>query len=96
MFQRRGGYGMTCEQATKRLEALERMYRVLAEQPDVFAAWKQLVSSEKSLGVQVHDANIATVGNIYRANFLSKLNTDHFRRFKPLAAVTPAEAVAAG
>lgn len=61
------------------------MYRVQAEQPDVFAAWKQLVSSEKSLGVQVHDANIATVGNFYRANFLLTLHADRFRRFKPLA-----------
>jgi predicted nucleic acid-binding protein len=92
----RGGYGLSPEQATLRIKALQRMYRLLPDQQEAFDVWKDLVSRERVFGVQVHDANIAAIGIYHEADFVLTLNPSHFQRFTPIVAVTPAEVIANG
>lgn len=70
----RGGLGLTVEATERRLRLLERHFRVLPDDPEIYNHWKSLVTTHNVMGVQVHDARLVAsmiangITNILTAN----------------------------
>lgn len=85
----RGGFGLSVEETKNRVELLERNFALLPDSPKVYAEWKQLVESYKVSGVQVHDARLVAIMNVYGIQNIITLNTKDFSRFRNICAVEP-------
>ena len=57
----RGGFGLTPQDASKRLKIIERAVEVLTESADSYAEWKRLVVIHRVSGTQVHDTRLAAL-----------------------------------
>ena len=72
----------------------EAKFPLLLETPDVYPAWKALVSALAIVGKQVHDARLAAVCHVHGVSHLLTFNVSHFVRmaaFGPgLVVVDPA------
>ena len=58
----------------------EAKFGLLAETPDIFAAWKALVGALGIIGKQVHDARIIAVCHVHAVTHLLTFNVLHFTR----------------
>jgi predicted nucleic acid-binding protein len=91
----RGGLGLSVDETHRRLRLIERVAVVLPDLPDLYELWKSLVIGERVMGVQVHDARVVALMKSHGIARLLTLNAADFARYSPIAAVTPAEVVAA-
>lgn len=89
----RGGFGLTIDETSHRLNVIERISTVLPYPPDLYAHWKQLVITRQVQGVQVHDAKIAAAAMLYGVDRLLTLNPKDFTRYPELNVVTPQQLV---
>ncbi len=84
------GLGLTVSAAEGLATTFETDFSLLAENPDIFPAWKSVVSALSVIGKQVHDARLVAICHVYRVTHLLTFNVAHFVR---LAAVGPGIAV---
>ena len=89
----RGGYGQSVSNTLSRLNAIERICRVLPETPPIFAEWKRLVVAHTLTGVSVHDARIVAAMTVAQVNTILTLNAADFRRYSGIVVQTPADLV---
>ena len=85
----RGGLGLSVEETKNRVELLERTFTLLPDSPKVYAEWKQLVENYKVSGVQVHDARLIAIMNVYGIQNIITLNTKDFSRFRNISVIEP-------
>ena len=88
--------GLSVENAHHRLKLIERVVAIVPEHPQAYAEWKKLLLAHTVIGVQVHDARIAAAMRVNGIRHLLTLNRGDFARYGRIAAVTPAELMAAG
>jgi len=88
------GLGLTAANAETHAAVFEAKFPLLVETPDIFPAWKALVSTLGVIGKQVHDARLVAVCHIHSITHLLTFNVAHFARmagFGPgIVAVDPA------
>jgi predicted nucleic acid-binding protein len=88
------GAGLSIVDAEAHAAAFEATFPLLAETPDIFAAWKALVGALGVIGKQVHDARLVAVCHVHGVTHLLTFNFAHFVRmagFGPgLVVVDPA------
>jgi predicted nucleic acid-binding protein len=84
-----GGLGLSVSETKKRLELLERNFLILADSPKVYEEWKKLVEHYKISGVQVHDARLVAMMNVYGIQNIITLNTKDFSRFQNISVIEP-------
>jgi hypothetical protein len=70
--------------------AFETRFPLLVETPDIYPAWKALVSALGVIGKQVHDARLLAVCHVHGVTHLLTFNVPHFVR---LAAFGPGAVV---
>jgi predicted nucleic acid-binding protein len=80
------GLGLTPEAADRHIEAFEKIFPLILENPDLHPAWKSLVATGRVIGKQVHDARIAAIAQVNRVEQILTFNVRHFARF---AAIIP-------
>jgi predicted nucleic acid-binding protein len=80
------GLGLSTVDAEAQAAGFEAKFPLLAETPDVFPAWKALVSALGVIGKQVHDARLVAVCHVHSVTHLLTFNVAHFVR---LAAFGP-------
>jgi len=85
------GLGMTAQQADSESIKYEAAYPLLADTPDIYPAWKQIVQSLGVTGKQVHDARLIAVCQVHQVTHLLSFNVGHFARLA--AGATPPVAV---
>lgn len=85
----RGGFGLTTAETDRRVRLIERVFTVLDEMPAVYPEWRRLVVSHSVMGVQVHDARIVAVMNVYGITHLLTLNGADFARYAGITSVAP-------
>jgi len=91
----RGGFGLSVEEATRRLRIVERQVTVLGEPDPAYAQWKRLVVRHRVAGKRVHDARLAAPMIASRVRRILTLNQVDFLRYAPrVEAVTPDEVLA--
>jgi predicted nucleic acid-binding protein len=79
----RNGFGLTPEEADRRLRILERLFPLLPDSPAVYPEWRRLIVAFGVSGVQVHDARLVAA---MRANGIARiltLNPSDFARYAP-------------
>jgi predicted nucleic acid-binding protein len=74
----RGGFGLTSDEARRRLSVIERIATILPYPSGLYSRWKQLVISHGVKGVQVHDAKIAALMQQYNIDRIVTLNPSDF------------------
>jgi predicted nucleic acid-binding protein len=80
------GLGLSSLAAEALTATFEARFPILEDTPDIYAAWKSLVSTLSVIGKQVHDARLIAVCNVYNVTHFLTFNVTHFVRlaaFKP-------------
>jgi predicted nucleic acid-binding protein len=88
------GLGLSVVDAESHATTFETKFPLLVEIPDIYPAWKALVSALGVIGKQVHDARLVAVCHVHGVTHLLTFNISHFVRmagFGPgLVVVDPA------
>jgi predicted nucleic acid-binding protein len=84
------GLGLSVAEAEAKAAAFEAQFSLLPETPDIFPAWKAIVSALGVVGKQVHDARLVAVCHAHGVTHLLTFNVAHFTR---LTAFGPAVTV---
>ncbi len=74
------GLGLTAAAADSLGTKFEASFPLLPDTPDIFPAWKALVSALGVIGKQVHDARLVAVCHVHRVSHLLTFNGAHFTR----------------
>lgn len=80
------GLGLSAQEAEAKAAIFETTFPLLAETPDIYPAWKALVSGLGVLGKQVHDARLVAVCHAHAVSHFLTFDLTHFTR---LAAFGP-------
>jgi predicted nucleic acid-binding protein len=91
----RGGWGLSHTEAVRRLESIEKTAEILADPPQAYVLWRQLVINHLVSGVQVHDARLVASMLSHGIQRLITLNPSDFQRYIAITAVTPEQVMAA-
>ncbi len=75
------GLGLSVSEAAAKAALFEVAFPLLAETPDIYPAWKTLVTVFGTIGKQVHDARLVVICHIYGIGQILTFNTAHFTRF---------------
>ena len=85
----RNGFGFTPADADQELTRLESLFLLLPDSPAIYGAWRRLVASVGVSGVQVHDARLAAVMQVYGLTHILTFNTTDFLRYPGITVVHP-------
>lgn len=85
----RGGYGLSVEEADRRLRHLHRLFDVCYEVPAAYLRWHALVTELRLTGVQVHDARIAALIQAHGILCLLTFDQEDFRRYSGFTTLSP-------
>jgi predicted nucleic acid-binding protein len=80
------GLGLAASTVEAMTADFESLFSLLPETPDIYPAWKTLVSHAGVIGKQVHDARLVAVCRVHKLSYLLTFNTAHFL---PLARLQP-------
>jgi predicted nucleic acid-binding protein len=79
------GLGLAASAAANLTVTFEASFPLLGETPDIYPAWKAIVSSLNVIGKQVHDARLVAVCHVHAVTHLLTFNVAHFARMAGLA-----------
>jgi len=74
------GLGLGSAEATGLAASFEAAFPLLAESPEIYPAWKAIVSALGVTGKQVHDARLVAVCHANKVTHLLTFNVSHFAR----------------
>jgi predicted nucleic acid-binding protein len=74
------GLGLSAVDAEALAAIFEARFPLLAVTPDVYPAWKALVSALAVIGKQVHDARLVAVCHAHAVTHVLTFNASHFAR----------------
>jgi predicted nucleic acid-binding protein len=89
--QKRNGLGMTVAQADDELGKLENLFNILLDSPELYFAWRTLVTKYGVMGVQVHDTRLVAAMLVHRITHILTFNTSDFKRFTEITVVHPSD-----
>jgi predicted nucleic acid-binding protein len=87
----RGSYGRTTAQTRRWVNSFDRIFRLLPESLASYVRWRAIVESYGIIGVQVHDANVVAVAEVYGVQRIVTFNCKDFARYTSVEAVLPSE-----
>jgi predicted nucleic acid-binding protein len=85
------GLEMQTGDAEKELKNLQKLFRLLPEDEQIFDEWKTLVVQHKVSGKTTHDARIVAAMQAHKITHILTLNPGDFKRYTEISAVTPQE-----
>ena len=74
------GLGLSIAEAETLAATFESRFPMLADTPDIYPAWKALVSALSVVGKQVHDARLVAVCHTHAVTHVLTFNVGHFSR----------------
>ncbi len=83
------GLGFPLPFIAEEVEHIERMLTLLPDSPSAYAEWKRLVVAHRVSGVQVHDARLVAMMNVYGVRRILTFNLDDFARYPNIQALYP-------
>lgn len=87
----RGGLGLSVERVAQDIVQILSAHELVAETPDLFHEWREVVARYHVLGRQVWDARIAAMMKLHGIPHLLTFNTQDFQRFDFMKAWSPEE-----
>ena len=85
----RGGFGLSIAEVDRRLRVIERLFRIVADGPAVYQAWRGLVVAHAVKGVQVHDARLVALMRVNGIAHILTLNGTDFARYPGIVPIAP-------
>lgn len=85
----RNGFGLMPAQAFQELTWLEGHFSLLTDTSAVYHEWRQLVLAIGVSGVQVHDARLVAIMQVYQIPCLLTFNVGDFVRYPNISPVHP-------
>lgn len=85
------GLGLTIEDANAELLKIEKVFDFLYDTPDVYRNWRELVVNHSVTGAKVHDARIVAALKAHGIDHLLTFNTNDFKRYLEITAISPAD-----
>ena len=85
----RGGFGLTVAQTERKVNLIQKHFRLLPDNLVTFKEWRKLVSDYQITGVKVHDAKLVASMIAHRVQFLITFNTSDFQRFPMIMVINP-------
>ena len=79
------GLGLAGSAAESLAATFEAVFPLLGETPDIYPAWKAIVTALGVLGKQVHDARLVAVCHVHAVTHLLTFNVGHFVRLAGFA-----------
>ena len=79
------GLGLSIADAVAKATVFEDTFPLLAETPDIYPAWKALVTTAGVIGKQVRDARLVAVCHVHEVSHLLTFNISHFVRMSGVA-----------
>lgn len=86
------GLGITTEVAADEVDRFEQEFRLLADTPSIYQAWRDLVIAHSIGGKPAHDARIVAAMRLHDASHLLTFNVTDFKRFDGVTVVHPRDA----
>lgn len=74
------GLGLSIAITEAKAAITEASFPLLPETPDIFPAWKAIVTAVGVIGKQVHDARLLAVCHVHGISHLLTFNVSHFTR----------------
>ncbi len=74
------GLGLSTVDVETQAAGFEASFPLLAETPDIYPAWKNLVNALGIIGKQVHDTRLVAVCHVHAVTHLLTLNVSDFVR----------------
>ncbi|MGW8256791.1 MAG: type II toxin-antitoxin system VapC family toxin [Thermoguttaceae bacterium] len=87
------GFDWSVEEARGEISRLLDQFSLLPETPAVFEEWLRLVTKQKVIGKQAHDARLAALLNTHGIAHLLTFNVNDFKNYG-IKAVSPDEILA--
>lgn len=87
----RNGFGLSIDESDREIHAVEAGMTLLSESDATYHEWRRIIVQYGVLGVQVHDARLASVMYVHGIDHILTLNVTDFSRFKGLVALHPRE-----
>jgi predicted nucleic acid-binding protein len=87
----RGGFGLSPSQTERKIHLIEKHFRFLPDSLATHHEWRRLLVHYSVSGVQVHDARLVAVMNVYGVQNLLTFNTDDFKRFTQIVVINPSD-----
>lgn len=84
---KQNGLGMTVAQTDDELGKLQTLFNVLLDSPELYFAWRTLVTEYAVMGVQVHDTRLVAAMLVHGVTHILTFNTSDFNRFNELITV---------
>ncbi len=72
------GLGLPAADAEAKAAVFEGTFSLLTETPDIYPAWKALVSSLGIIGKRVHDARLVAICHVHAVTHVLTFNISHF------------------
>jgi predicted nucleic acid-binding protein len=85
----RGGFGLTVAQTERKVNLIQKHFRLLPDNLVTFKEWRKLVSDYQITGVKVHDAKLVASMIAHRVQFLITFNISDFQRFPMITVINP-------
>ena len=85
----RNGLGLSSDRAFQEIAGIERSLSLLPDVPEIYATWKEIVRTNKVLGVKVHDARLVAIMTVYSVSGLLTFNAADFVRFASITPIHP-------
>ncbi|MBY0524948.1 MAG: PIN domain-containing protein [Gemmataceae bacterium] len=79
------GLGLSAAEVEARVAVFEATFPLLVETPDIYPAWKALVSAAGVIGKRVHDARFVAVCHAHRVSHFMTFNVGHFTTLSAFA-----------
>lgn len=87
------GLGLTIEESDAELTQLETIFDILPDIPAIYLAWRKLVYRYAVKGVNVHDARLVAVMQVYSLSHILTFNTSDFIRYAEIQVIHPQEVI---
>src|SRR5687768_678728 len=85
------GLGMSAVQADSELVRIRSIFNFLPDSAHIYDEWERLVSTYQVVGRQVYDARLVAIMRVFGISHILTLNARHFRRYKGITVIEPAE-----
>ena len=83
------GLGLTTLDVAREVEEIQASLSFVADNEEVYVAWRRLVQQHEVTGAQVHDANLVAIMIVRNIDRLLTFNPNHFRRYNSIAILEP-------
>jgi predicted nucleic acid-binding protein len=85
----KNGFGLPVDEVLLDVKNIEDLLTLLPDSPEVYTAWKALVTNHKVQGVKVYDARLVAFMHVYAIEGILTFNATDFERYDGIAPIHP-------